>query len=143
MKKLTRILAASLAALTVFAIIVFADTGSASDPLITLSYVNQVLLPNIETKNQYSAIQMHAGETLYSESACEVILRAGKATAGSPFENQGLSDVTEAKELYNSDALTINHLLMIPRADGRGIAVTEGEAWFMIRGKYRIESNNS
>ena len=48
MKKLTRILAASLAALTVFAIIVFADTGSASDPLITLSYVNQVLLPNIE-----------------------------------------------------------------------------------------------
>ena len=171
MKKLTRFFAASLAVLTVFAIIVSADTDSSSDPLVTLSYIHKILMPEVQkeiqegnekvlaetdkkieealasatadSSMQYEAISLNAGETLLAEAACEIILRSGKAFAVSPFENQGLSDVTAAGELLNGAPLAVNHLLLIPRADGRGLTVNDGEAWLMVRGSYTIHQNNS
>lgn len=37
------------------------------------------------------------------------------------------------------DAITVNHQLLVPRPDGRGIRITSGEAYVMIRGAYTIE----
>ena len=88
-------------------------------------------------------MQVGAGETLYaSVHACEVIVRAGDTAVVSPFtvkyEEQGLSDTTEGKELYNGESVPKNHTILIPRDDGRGISVGEGGAWLMVRGDYRI-----
>ena len=34
--------------------------------------------------------------------------------------------------------LPINHLLIVPRADGRGISVSSEKAYLMVRGDYEI-----
>ena len=96
-----------------------------------------------QTDGYYAVVQVGAGETLYaSVHACEVIVRAGDTAVVSPFtvkyEEQGLSDTTEGKELYNGESVPKNHTILIPRDDGRGISVGEGGAWLMVRGDYRI-----
>lgn len=172
-----------LAATLALGAVVFAAQAysSADDPLISLSYINDVLLPQIveliqknnrgediggavattpaettvteppveypdgtkHTDGYYAVVQVGAGETLYaSVHACEVIVRAGDTAVVSPFtvkyEEQGLSDTTEGKELYNGESVPKNHTILIPRDDGRGISVGEGGAWLMVRGDYRI-----
>ena len=96
------------------------------------------------TNGYYAVVQVGAGETLYaSVNACEVIVRAGDAAVLSPFtvkyEEQGLSDTTEGKELYNGESIPKNHTILIPRDDGRGVSIATGGAWLMVRGDYRIE----
>ena len=173
-----------LAATLALGAVVFAAQAysSADDPLISLSYINDVLLPQIveliqknnrgediggavvttpaettvteppveypdgteHTDGRYAVVQVGAGETLYaSVYACEVIVRAGDTAVLSPFtvkyEEQGLSDTTEGKELYNGESIPKNHTILIPRDDGRGVSVGEGGAWLMVRGDYRLE----
>ncbi len=173
-----------LAAALALGAVVFAAQAysSADDPLISLSYINDVLLPQIveliqknnrgediggavvttpaettvteppveypdgteHTDGRYAVVQVGAGETLYaSVYACEVIVRAGDTAVLSPFtvkyEEQGLSDTTEGKELYNGESIPKNHTILIPRDDGRGVSVGEGGAWLMVRGDYRLE----
>ncbi len=183
-----RLAALLLAAVLALGAVVFAAQAysSADDPLISLSYINDVLLPQIveliqknnrgedigevvvttpeettvteppvteppveypdgtaHTNGYYAVVQVGAGETLYaSVNACEVIVRAGDTSVLSPFtvkyEEQGLSDTTEGKELYNGENIPKNHTILIPRDDGRGVSVGEGGAWLMVRGDYRI-----
>ena len=173
-----------LAAALALGAVVFAAQAysSADDPLISLSYINDVLLPQIveliqknnrgediggavvttpaettvteppveypdgteHTDGRYAVVQVGAGETLYaSVYACEVIVRAGDTAVLSPFtvkyEEQGLSDTTEGKELYNGESIPKNHTILIPSDDGRGVSVGEGGAWLMVRGDYRLE----
>ena len=184
-----RLAAVLLAAALALGAVVFAAQAysSADDPLISLSYINDVLLPQIveliqknnrgedigevvvttpeettvteppvteppvvypdgtaHTNGYYAVVQVGAGETLYaSVNACEVIVRAGDAAVLSPFtvkyEEQGLSDTTEGKELYNGESIPKNHTILIPRDDGRGVSIATGGAWLMVRGDYRIE----
>lgn len=184
MKKWGICAAALLLAVTLaLGAVVFAAQAysSADDPLISLSYINEVLLPKIvelieknnrgedigdeivttpaettvteppveypdgtvHTDGYYAVVQLQAGETIYaSVNACEVIVRAGSTTVCSPFtvryEEQGLSDTADGKELYDGESIPQNHVVLIPRDDGRGITCGEGGAWLMVRGDYRI-----
>ena len=183
-----RLAAVLLAAALALGAVVFAAQAysSADDPLIWLSYINDVLLPQIveliqknnrgedigevvvttpeettvteppvteppvvypdgtaHTNGYYAVVQVGAGETLYaSVKGGEVIVRAGDAAVLSPFtvkyEEQGLSDTTEGKELYNGESIPKNHTILIPRDDGRGVSIATGGAWLMVRGDYRI-----
>lgn len=178
-----------------------ASYSSEDDPLISLSYVNKVLLPQIKemildtlagvelgdiivtappettekpeetatepvettepvnttapepevtfpqgtvnTGSQYVVVNLKENEVLFaSVNACEVIVRSGKAAVISPFTTdiiQGLSDTTDGKELLNGEAIPTNHTLIIPRDDGRGVAVGEGGAWIMVRGDFIVK----
>lgn len=79
------------------------------------------------------------GQRIMAAEPCEIILRAGTCAVVSPFDDQGLSDMTGAAELLNGDALTKNHYLLIPRGnDGRGVEVTSESAYVMVRGAYKI-----
>jgi len=73
-------------------------------------------------------------------SPCDIMLRAGTAVAVSSYTSQGLSDYTAGVEVMNNDDITINHMMLIPRPDGRGILVTSTSAFIMIRGEYKLES---
>lgn len=211
MKKLLKIvgcllLAASLAfgAICVYA----ASYSSEDDPLISLSYINEVLIPQIQdmiekrlagvdigdivtteapettevpetteapettavpettaapvettapvpettfpegtvhTGSKFAVVNLKEGETLFaSVNACEVIVRSGQTKVVSPFtvkwEEQGVSDTTDGKELYNGTSIPNNHTILIPRDDGRGIVGGAGGAWLMVRGDYIIKS---
>lgn len=189
MKTIVCALLACVLAVGAFYIYADQEYSSADDPLISLSYVNEVLLPQIKelivryaggedigdvvvttepediepedtdpevtdpepdfpegtisTGARFAVVQMQAGQTLYaSVNSCEVIVRSGAANVVSPFtvrfEEQGLSDTTDGRELYNEEAVPNNHTVLIPRDDGRGIVVGEGGAWLMVRGDYRI-----
>lgn len=137
--------------------VVYASTkgsGTEKDPLVTLSFVEQ----RIEQLKHYvdekikggsggypsepgtglEVVELEAGSSLIGGQGTELILRAGKAVAiDSPMG--GLSDVTGAGDLKKDENIPVNHLLIIPRDDGRGIrAVTD--IFVMVRGSYKIEN---
>ena len=92
--------------------------------------------PAQQTSVAFAAIQVKKGQTI--TGCCEIILRSGKATAVCPGIN-GLSDITEGKDITNGVELTAEHLLVLPRDDGRAVKVTTDDAYFLVRGDYRIE----
>jgi hypothetical protein len=129
--------------------IVFSEPGSEDDPLITLSYFNKEidkLKSYIDNKlesfgsgrdsNKLEVVELEAGQSLIGEAGAEIILRGGKASviAG---ELGGLSDITDGKDLFMDAMIPANHLLIIPRDDGRGAYVVEN-AIFLVRGAYEI-----
>ncbi len=160
----------------------------ANDPLITLSYLQSVLVPQLEEsikakvleelktveqtpevppesietppeenpdntntpsadnngeELKYKVLHLTCGQKLMAsgtnEEATEIILRAGEAVCLSPFEDQGIADITASAELMNGDVLTKNNYCIIPRgSDGRGIEVISEELYLMVRGAYEI-----
>ena len=113
-----------------FAFAAFADgPGSGTDPLVSKSYV--------DAKTSYTPIQVTAGKQLIGKEGTEVILRSGEATAIDNGAN-GVSDITAGTDLMTGMQVGMNHLLLVPRDDGRGIyAVTD--IWVMVRGDYIIK----
>lgn len=145
-----------------------AKVGTASDPLITLSYLQNVAMPQLESSllskltagsvsqpsnnnaaaaqtqtsgGSYSVLELTRGQTVTSKNdSIEIIIRPGTvASAVSPFADQGLADLTDGTELLNGKNLPINHILLVPRNDGRGIMITSSKAYIMVRGDYEIQ----
>ena len=109
-----------------------ADTGpgSESDPVVSKSYV--------DSKLSYSPLQLFEGQRLIGGEGAEIIMRSGEAEAIDSNGENGVSDLTAGKDLMTGDSVGLNHLLVVPRSDGRGIkALTE--VWVMIRGDYSVQ----
>lgn len=131
-----------------FTAIVNAETftpGSAQDPVVTKSYVDSKLIElenkligsgSQGTSNAYSPLQILQGKTLLGGVGTEIIFRSGEATAIDNGLN-GISDITSGTDLRTGEPLTLNHLLVIPKEDGRGITATT-DIWVLIKGKYTI-----
>jgi len=101
--------------------------GSAEDPVVTKSYVDQFTTLQV--------VSLQAGHQLIADGGTEIILRAGKATAIAT--GGGVADLTGGRDLKQGEAIAANHLLLIPRSDGRGLtAVTD--AILVVRGTYTI-----
>ena len=179
MKKITVVTLAVLLTVSVIAALFSVSAEySDSDPLVTLSYINETVIPKIteEVKNavlalvdekyaskeevpetpeepatdvkeldslKYAVVFLQKGQKLMATgaetSSLEVILRAGNVVAVSPFDDQGIADLTSSKELYNNDPLVKNNYCIIPRgSDGRGIFAENGDAYILVRGEYEI-----
>ena len=146
-----------------FAVGVNADNSysTENDPLVTLSYVEKIkgqireellaelkagtLLSDLEVEAsiEYEVVEAVAGQKIMAVSSCELIFRSGKAnvivTSDVNRENSiGMTDLTSGSELLNGDAVPVNHQIIIPRPDGRGIEITSSVAYMMIRGEYEI-----
>lgn len=149
----------------ILAIGVNADTSysTENDPLVTLSYIekikeqilNELLTEinsgtlnittndDIDSKLGYEVVELKQGQSVMAANSCEMIFRSGKATVVIASETNkansiGLSDLTKGAELLNGDEVPVNHYIIIPRADGRGIKITSPSAYLMIRGEYEI-----
>jgi len=107
-----------------------ADTtpGSEADPLVSKSYV--------DGKTSYVPLQLQPGQSLIGDEGTELILRSGEGTAIDNGAN-GVSDISGGRDLMSGMKVELNHLLLVPRGDGRGIKVST-EAWVLIRGSYTI-----
>ena len=141
--------------------------GSNADPLVSKSYVdskiNQVIAMIAQQQpvntaggdidvealkreiiseliyNSYAAftpVKMTKGQIIIGGEGAEIILRSGSA-AGHCAGLNGLVDATTGYEVYNGSEIQINHLILVPRDDGRGVEVTSDEAWFIVKGRYR------
>ena len=161
-KRIILIISVALAAIIALSVIATAAYDSTSDPIISLSYltkyVEEALKPINEkidaltkgesgdgttapaTADAFVVIDLKPGQELQCTAATELILRSGSAVIVSPFDNQGLCDMTAGVDLQAGAAVPKNHCLLIPRGnDGRGIKITgSGTAYVMVGGAYTI-----
>lgn len=84
----------------------------------------------------FDVLHLQAGQTVTFEAGTEFILRGGSATAITGPYN-GIPDVTAAADVMNGQNIGLNHLMMIPFTDGRGIRL-QAESWIMVRGGYSV-----
>jgi hypothetical protein len=117
------------------------EPGSPEDPVVTKSYVDAQIAAlkggGGGSSAAFQPVFVEAGKNLIGGEGTELILRSGGALAIAKGQD-GLSDVTEGKDLQGGFAVTRNHLLLIPRDDGRGINAAT-DIWVMVKGTYSIE----
>lgn len=164
MKNKRKITVITLICLALFSIIVLANSsmpGSEGDPVVTVSYVENKLNEikgyldqrlnslnldknsdgdTVISDNQgtaFKVIDLNKDEKLIGTEGTEIILRSGTAVA---IDNgvDGLSDLTLGKDLKGGEGIFKNHLLIVPRSDGRGILATS-QLWVMVKGDYQIK----
>lgn len=88
----------------------------------------------------YENVALRVGEKLMAKGNCELLLRSGSAKAVCPSQSQCLTDKTTEISLKNGADILKNHLISIPKADGRGIVSTLNGTEVMVRGEYEIVS---
>ena len=125
--------------------------GSQSDPLVTLSYLNEKVLPDIlkqvdkkveegtkelreELKESgqasFRAAEAAKGKTVTLTAGAQLILRSGAAAC-----TDGLVDLTTGEGVWG--VLALNHLYI---ATGDGLKVTAAEkSAFLILGTYTVK----
>ena len=97
-------------------------------------------LKRLTRYGKYEIVQVEMGTKVLAGGSCDIMLRSGTAVAIAPLATQGLSDYTTGTEILDGEDITINHMMLIPRGDGRGILITSDIAYIMIRGAYALES---
>lgn len=167
-------------------VVSFSDS---SDPLVTLSYLTEIILPqfrrdvsaeialqldalNLENSGDasaeqaplpevsgeenvgtdlddtlqtsstgtYTLLELEKGTKVFTNSVLEFIVRPGSEVAViSPFEIQGVADITNGTEYLNGNIVVNNAYCIIPRgSDGRGIEVINEKSYILVRGEYYI-----
>jgi len=118
----------------------FPEPGSAEDPLITMSVLRNYVQQHAAVGGG-AFILVNATRGAFLEGTAvgtEIILRAGTATAVGSAPGSGLVNITNGTNLDTGALLTRNHLLLVPRADGRGARVTSATAVFLVRGPHQV-----
>ena len=135
------------------------EPGSEGDPIVTQSYIEQIVLPSIYDKidaklaglsrdkgnvveggqqaEKFVVVEVKEGERLIGTAGCEMILRMGEASIIAT-EKGGLADTTQGIDLHNGANMPANHMLIVPMDDGRGFkALTD--VLVMVKGDYIIK----
>lgn len=129
--------------------------GTQSDPLVTKSYLDQVLTPQLQSQYQaqldsqfkdieseiagiassatgnFTAVSLSSGQVLSASAGCEIILRSGSATAVG-----GLSDITDGAAVSSGSSIAANHLC-VAGAAGDGVRAS-GAVTLLVRGVFNI-----
>lgn len=131
-----------------------AEAGSAQDPLVTLSYLNETFMNTImarvdekiaarsgqgaggESAAVFTVVTLAGGQTLTGDIGCEVMLRVGTAACVTPSA-PGLIDETAGTTLNNGGALVQNHLYMMT-IENRAVRATAATTKLLVRGSYTI-----
>ncbi|MDR1532741.1 MAG: hypothetical protein LBS62_11285 [Clostridiales bacterium] len=135
--------------------------GSAEDPVVSKSYVDEQINRLAQLINTappdtvpspapaqspalpapaFTPVEAAEGQIVIGHEGTEIILRSGSAlgyAGGSSSEANGLVDMTDGTEISHGDIIFTNHLIIVPRYDGRGVRATTN-AWFIIRGGYEL-----
>ena len=114
------------------------------DPLITESYLKSVFMKEVKDyidankgNASFEVVTVSKNKKLIGGSGCEIILRQGTAEIVAS-ELGGISDVTLAVDLVDGATVPANHLLIIPRDDGRGFKA-KTDVIVMVKGNYEIQ----
>lgn len=129
--------------------------GSADDPIVTKSYVDQVkeemkaeileqVLEEASASKPGAGIALvvealEPGESIIGFSGTEFIVRTGEVVAIEGANGDGITDITEGTNIDGGQVVEHDHLLLLPRDDGRGLKVQGTQtAYIMVRGEYTI-----
>lgn len=89
----------------------------------------------------YNDISANEGQIILLSPESEVIYRGGGAVAvtSSNAENEGITDMSEGRELFSGEPLEYGHVYYASSSESRkAILVTGGTAYFTVRGEYEI-----
>ncbi len=88
----------------------------------------------------YTLLELENGQRVYTNSILEFIVRPGSDVCViSPFDAQGVADITNGTEHLDGVSVPINAYCLIPRgSDGRGIEVVNEKSYILVRGDYYI-----
>lgn len=153
MKKKTKKIIVAICALTIAvsavccAVFAANTPATSDDPIITKSYIDSVVLPQIyeyiDGKTQqtnssvFEVVNVKKGKKLMAGTGCEMILRMGTGSIIASSQG-GISDVTSGVDLQNGVEIPLNHLMIVPINDGRGLKITS-DAIVMVKGSYSIK----
>ena len=128
------------------------EPGSATDPLITLSYLNETFMGQImdrvdqkiaqrnsglgQSGVEFAVVTLSKGQVLTGDIGCEVMLRVGSATCVAA-STPGLVDETSGSTLSGGGALAANHLYMMT-VENRGVKAGADTVKLLVRGTYTI-----
>ncbi len=146
----------------------YGDPGSEDDPIISKSYIYEVLVPELEQKfeemlkdyekedeaeseeeaeeradgegalDTFEIVELDEGDRFVAGESTEIISRTGEGEI-IDSPSGGISDLTGGEDLAGGMSVPQNHHLLVPRDDGRGI---EAETYMilLVRGQYEINS---
>jgi hypothetical protein len=152
MKKLVVVFGVVLLCAVTGTVAYSSGVGTGSDPLVTKSYVDAQIekiktsqntststttQSSQSTETGYQTVSVPVGKKILGGDGTEIILRAGKGFVYITGKD-GIADITTGQNLTAGVSVTQNHLLVVPRGDGRGIMVSEA-AWFLVKGDYTIQ----
>lgn len=125
--------------------------GTQDDPLITKSYVDNVLIPQLEKEfadkleaempdspensGDYVLVTLSPGDSLSFSVGCEMILREGSAMCSG--SSTVMVDTTGGVSLQSGSYLLANHLYVAAAQDG-GLKITGDSTKLLIKGEYSI-----
>lgn len=126
------------------------NQGSQSNPLVTLSYLNEIVVPDIlkqvdekldarteelqAAQTAFAAVELPAGRSVTLSAGTQLLVRSGKLASAN-----ALVDMTDGTT-WNSDGngMKANHLYL---ATGDGQRVTAATAvTLMVQGSYTVEN---
>lgn len=127
--------------------------GTKDDPLISKSYLDEVLQPRLEADFQaeldaaiegvenagsgdFIVITLKSGQTVTCGVGCELMLRIGSAVAQGP-DYPVLVDTTSGQSVASGSEMKTNHLYMVTIA-GNGFKATAGTTKLLIKGDYTV-----
>lgn len=117
--------------------IAYAQAGTEGDPVISLSYLEQVFKPEIRQETSFKVVSVASGQSIYGTDGCEMILRMGSADIIAT-QKGGVCDATAGVDLADGTPAPGNHMLIVPLGDGRGLAA-KADCLVMVKGGYSIE----
>lgn len=147
--RLIKALAASLAiAVVAGGTLVLAEPGDTDDPVVTKSYIVDVVVPQLKAyveqkisggtsdsySDKFSVVEVDSGQSVMFDAGAEFILRKGQGTIIGSAQG-GIADTTAGYDLSSGEGVPSNHLLIVPRSDGRGFTAS-GDVIIMVKGGY-------
>ena len=141
---------AALAVLLLAGVTAYAATnyGTQDDPLITKSYLDEVMKPEIERELQtkleaaaadmqrsapgeFAAVSLKAGQTLRCTAGCQLLPVSGSVSALG-----ALSDTTAGSAVEAGSALSLNHLYLATETGG---VTAQAAATVLVSGTWSVE----
>ena len=83
---------------------------------------------------RFVAVEALADQRIILGAGTELVLRTGKALA-IRGESGALVDLITGKDLDAGENVPVNHIILSPRDDNRGVRISE-DAWVLIKGTY-------
>lgn len=143
MKKRKRIFLTAAALTLAFSAAASGAVGSDDDPLISLSYITNVVMPYIDravssSGGEFTVVEVPAGKSITAGAGAELILRSGDGVISLySGASGGFADVTSGRDTLSGEKAEVNHHLICPRSDGRSIKANS-KLYVMVKGAYEI-----
>ena len=100
--------------------------------------VKEIKDKGVAAPSTFEVINVNENESIICEAGTEIIVRSGKFTAIGSVSG-GISDVTAGRDLAAGEEISNNHLLIVPKSDGRGITSKIAGA-VMVKGDFKRDN---